>query len=245
MKKATIAALSLTTLINVCIADETAVKSANGNIGMSEAKLYESMYLFNAGGEYNFNIYKNIGGSVFSNYSNPDYNNKANGLTDDTKLAGANIFLRDPNIGKFGVTYNYEILNTNLPSYVHLDKIDSQTYGPYGSYYLNDFTFEASRTIKDYNEKYFIDQNYVTYSASYYLKNNIKIDISTQGMDNGETYGLRLNYQPDILSKHFNLYIGAQHNADIASGYDDDYVIGFTYFFEQGIDLKTLDRYYR
>lgn len=155
------------------------------------------------------------------------------------------VFVRDKSIGKIGVGLVYdkskteiEPINTNIFLMQGSVTNTSKNYSLYGSYYLDNFTFNFNRNKLKSDSGF--NTNILGVGASYYIEKNTLIGIGKLYMDSPNKYSVNIVHQPYLFN----------NSIDIQLAYaDDDYgnTISFyvNYHFQTQVSLKTRKREYQ
>ena len=131
-------------------------------------------------------------------------------LESDQQAFGASLFIRNASIGQLGVSYQQNIQTFDNPSgYIlvdaHTNKIIDETIVVYttrfyADLFLDDLTLGASQTQSSSDDIY-VDTHRNTFTFSWYPDNNLKIAVSTSGIDAfDEAQGYTVRYQPAVLN---------------------------------------------
>jgi len=202
-------------------------------------------------GDINIPISTYVGLSLDAFYSKDKTNQD---IKSDYKGLSSDIFLRDKNIGKFGVGFSYAVSGVDTDD-VNFD-ITTKTVFTYVEYYLANFTFDGSLNhytmdldIKHQDYNTFVelaDDSYVDCSlgVSWYILENIKLKaeyISDVGGSDisSDFYTLGVSYQPNFLNDNFETSFLYSHDNDW-----DSYYLSISYHFMRAT-LKDRDRTYR
>ena len=228
------------------------IKKLNFNIGIGYKKTINDNVSDNDGyiisASVNIPVYKYIGSSL-TIYRNKygDYQYKYYSAKTDTYGAIVDLFIRDYNVGKLGISYAHSDTNidyTFRDSYISIknfnfdETIHSHTYSIYGSYYINDLTIGASRTSRKIDK--YSNYNIFSFGAEYYYKNNTKLWLRNSSMDSNENYALGITHQPDFLNNSTEIGLSYSNG----NGYNSYYIF-VGYNFDTEISLKDRDRKYR
>jgi|GEM_PF-2816539 len=192
-----------------------------------------------------FPVYKYLGSSIslggFSaKLDNYDYYAQTKGHFID-----GSVFVRDKSIGKLGIGVGYdksktkiEPINTNIFLMQSSATNTSKKYSLYGSYYLNNFTFNFNRNILKSDGGF--NTNILGVGASYYIEKNTLIGIGKLYMDSPNKYSVNIVHQPYLFNNSIDIHLAYA---------DDDYgnTISFyvNYHFQTQVSLKTRNREYQ
>lgn len=228
-------------------AESIGVKELNYNIGASTAYgdyprddlSYKNYAIFSS---VNIPIYKYLGSSIYAGtgHSKVDYEYFNDSSTDNYYYGGANIFLRDSEIGKIGIFFEYAKDFVKFDSFKY--NSSSNTTAFYADYYFDDFTVWQTIYRYEYqNEK----QDGIPYAlgVSWYIQDNARIGFSYYHNDNNydeNSYRFSFAYQPSFFSDSVELIAAHETSKE-----NKIYQLSINYHFSTEVSLKSRDREYR
>ena len=257
MKKIIIFAITILIPVIAFSNDSSGVKKINYSIGLNytnfENRYVDEMYFRGLSASINFPIYKYIGSSIYFGATEGSIKRNSTETTYDGYSMGGEVFMRDKNIGKLGVSGSYSNMKSHYNSPLITSsniKTKGYTYSIDGAYYYNNFSFNANRStnrseVTTNGTLIQTDQWYTNHvlnlRASYYINENTEMHISKRTMDTENNFGIGIGHQPSFLND--TTEIGVQYSDEK----HDNYSIGFyiNYFFNTDVTLKTRDREYR
>ncbi len=210
------------------------VLEKNYNVGLSYGWDQDTDTLGISGG-INLPVYRYVGSSFYLRGSRTEVDG-ADVKIDNYQLASS-IYLRDFDLGKIeaGLSYHQAHMNNLIDGD---DSFEAYLYSLSGQYYLNDFTFGASRLFAD--SKNTSTSHLAFADIAWYWQNNTKLLVSAGGMDAKDSYSLRVSHQPDYFKNSTAFSFGYNWDHD-----DDSYSISVNYYFDTLVSLKDRDRKYR
>ncbi len=192
----------------------------------------------------NIPVYSYIGSSIGIYTTNEqDYNYFT---VNDTGIDGE-LFIRDYNVGKIGVSAGYTDIDVafsndlNLTSYESLFPNSSYRYSLYGEYYLDDFTFSAGYSSVKYDDGY--DYSNSRINGSLYIQDNTKVLIGIEGGDSSNSFILGAYHQLNLLDN--SIGVSATYFNNDSTYKNDRLIFSLSYYFTSNISLKNRDRKYR
>jgi len=164
--------------------------------------------------------------------------------TVNSKDLDAGLFVRDPTIGRIGVSYGLGRAKSNCDaSFVvtGTDTLDTRVYAVGAEYYFPKVTIALSRTQTRFDPVNKFDSDVLT--GSWYPTNILRVALSAEGMSMKNTYSLGLEYQPEFLDNSSGLSISYSTRHQTVTSHI--VMVGLVYYFGERTDLLTRDREYR
>jgi hypothetical protein len=222
---------------------DPAVESTSGSFGASINKArtsdgWSDTNTYSVGGDMTMPLGERFGFKLSGNYAATDSD-----LCDvDWRSLGAQLFVRDPSVGRIGVSYALSKSGTCTPAGdVIDDDFDQDSYGINAEYYFAPLTIGVSRSRTEY-EYLFPHTDYAFVNATWYPDVNFSVGISAGALDAEDDRTLRFDYQPTFLNNAASVSLTVRTSVDTDW---DTATVGFTYYFGDKVDLKTRDRNYR
>lgn len=139
--------------------------------------------------------------------------------------AGGHLFWRNPEIGLVGIT----------ASQSRLDKIDFSRYGAEAEYYLNNFTFSLYGGRQEGDVP---NTGYSGLAASYYITENILIQLGGETVSDQHNANMSMEWQPEFTPNGVSFFAnGMRGNNDLDAVY-----AGIKYYWGDSKSLKDRHR---
>lgn len=239
-------------------AETKAVQATNFLIGFTTGDTYLSgkrtSNFFDINGDVTFPLAPYLGASLSAGYgnsnlaTNPFPGSGSSGAwpscTVRNESLEADLFLRDPGLGRVGVGRGRGALKSRCNATFLSTGSDSLTTDDVtarAEYYFPAVTLGVARGKVSLEAGAELDSE--TLTVGWYPGKNALITFSADGLDFENTYRLGLEFQPVIIDNALSLFVGyVTQRKDVTS---HTIVFGFNYFYEKRIDLITRDRRYR
>ncbi len=158
----------------------------------------------------------------------------------------AGLFLRNPSIGRIGVSYGAGQIRADCGDNAMFVVSDGHTlrtynYAANAEYYFSRLTIGAGRTTTHLDGGNDITADSLT--ASWYPLTELRISPSIGRIDSNNSYGLQLEGQPEFLGDAVGVVLG--YSVQRQSPNIKSFSIGFVYHFGKPLELQTRDREYR
>lgn len=209
------------------------VRAPNGEVG-AEFRSGDPLDSAGVTAAYRGGSGDNVGYGLHTGYTTAEDGDST--FESDRFAVGGSLFTRDFLLGKLGISYSaitsdYTVNGADIST-------DEKEGSGFGILYMDRGNLTFTRTVIDSDVIGKLDTAEVL--ADFYVTPNVKTSVSVGAMDAEDHYGLFLEYQPEFM----------ENQASITLGYKDedvsDYVgIGFNYFFDTRVTLKTRDQQYR
>lgn len=164
----------------------------------------------------------------------------------DATEADLALFARRPSLGKIGVSYGLGRLSSGCGSgsvFVAAGDANLRTdnYRIDAEIYVRDLTFAVARTATDLDGRQTLEST--SWSTRWYPIDSLRITASGNGLYDQDSYGLRLDHQPEFLGDMLGVHIG--YSMTDMRPRIRTITVGFAYYFGAQTSLKTRDREYR
>lgn len=166
--------------------------------------------------------------------------------TFDSITGAAGLFVRIPSLGRVSAGYNVGELSADCDGvavFPTSGKEDQSTDGyRFGAeVYLGNFTLGANRIVTQIENG--PELEVTTVSASWYPIDSLKVEVFGSDLYDEDTYGLRLEHQPEIFGDGLGVHLG--FTTTDASPSTRTWELGIAYYFGRRATLKARDRGYR
>ncbi|HEY8539402.1 MAG TPA: hypothetical protein VIL28_11095 [Steroidobacteraceae bacterium] len=166
--------------------------------------------------------------------------------TFDSIVGTATLFARVPSFGRLSVGYDIGDLSTDCDGvalFPTSGKDDQSTDGYRYALeaYLGNFTLGASHIVTQLENGPELETT--TVSASWYPLDSLKVELFGNDLYEDDTYGLRLEHQPEIFGDGLGVHLSFAKTD--ASPSTRTWELGIAYYFGRRVALKTRDREYR
>jgi len=156
------------------------------------------------------------------------------------------LFARRPSLGKIGVSYGLGRLSPDCgASSVFVatgdEKLRTDNYRIDAEIYVRDLTFAVARTSTDLDGHQTLEST--AWSTSWYPLDSLRITASGNDLYDQDSYGLRLDHQPEFLGDVLGVHVG--YSMTDVHPRIRTITVGFAYYFGAQTSLKTRDREYR
>ena len=155
---------------------------------------------------------------------------------------GADLFARAPEIGRIGAGYgrgSADFCTSGDTLGSSSGSIDTDTVSLNAEYYFEHFTVGVTRSRTEYDQGPPTTDR-ATADGSWYPTANARLSLFVAGLDAEDTYGARMEFQPQALGNSTS--ISASYASTDGS---DSVTLGVTFFFDQRVNIKFRDRLYR
>jgi hypothetical protein len=257
MKRTFVAMLLLLWNVNA-FADSQAVQKFNAIINYSAWDTFESSvrtnnsYAFN--GAITFPLAPYLGASLSGAFgssalrTNYDANGKPSTTTTSCSIGddnlGATLFVRDPTLGRLGVSYGAGRQKSRCSGTFLTTSSDSQDTSGYGvsaEYYFSKITIGAAMTKTNLGSSSELKSSAL--SVGWYPLSDLRFEMSAAGGDLQNSYHVGLEYRPAFLDESISLLLGYTYQNLLVETHT--IMVGISYFFEKHVPLITRDRYYQ
>ncbi len=243
------------------LADSQAVQATTFQAGFASGDTHTSggsdSSTYGINGSITFPLAAYLGASLSGAYAHSNlatnFPSETNNLTPANASPSCNInqgnldaglFLRDPTIGKVGISYGAGRARSGCSATflaTGTDTLDTKNYTANAEYYFSKVTIALARTRTHLESAG--DLNSDTLTASWYSTNNVRVALSAYGLDFKNTYSLGFEYQPEFLENSTSLLFGYTTRHQTIETHS--IMVGFGYYFDKRVDLITRDRQYR
>lgn len=222
--------------------EEPAIESTNFEVGggYSSSKIFNS---YSLAGTLNLPLSESFGAHITGMIRDSDGRRDGNtrGIGSKGQAILARLFFRNPSYTKLGIIagYSHSKLDESLSS--GDDTSDSEVYGIFGEYYLDNFSIMAARTNSS-NDRDF--ETYVTeLFGAWYFSDNTAIGLGQIRVVGEEDYGVVIAHQPSFMNNDMSFSVAYYSNSD--SGKFDSLSVQLSYYFGTRVSLIERDRKYR
>lgn len=259
MKRCLIAMLLLLLLCDDnALADSHAVEATNVQAGFTSWDTHASSGMVNnsyaINGGITFPVVSYLGASLSGAFghtklaSNPSPNVTPTSAWPSCTISNSNLdaglFVRDPTLGKVGVSYGAGRQQSHCSATYLItgtDTLSTKDSTASAEYYLSKVTLAVARTKTHLVPGSDLDSDSLT--LGWYPDSDVRLALSVYGLDLKNSRQLGLEYQPEFLDDSLSLllvYSSQRLTTDTHS-----IMVGFNYFFEKHVPLITRDRQYR
>ena len=260
MKRLCLAALLLV-YGGSALAGGQAVKAVHYQLGYKSGDIYtvggsdSSVNAFD--GSVTFPLVGYLGGSVSGYYDHyslaTNFESQGSGLTlantlphciVNEKGLAANLFLRDPSLGRVSAGYGEGQAMAHCQSTFLASggpKLDTKSYDAAAQYYLRRFTIGVSWDQTRFNSLDRFTSDSLT--GSWYPTNILRVDLSTYGQDLKNTYSIGVEYQPEFFDNSSGLWASYTRRHQTVT--NNIIMVGIRYYFTRRVNLLERDREYR
>ncbi len=219
-------------------ADMAAIETTNYSVETTYTNFHGNSYGIQGRAAMPLGKYFGVVGTAGADRSNYD-----NDYIDSHGLfLGGTAFVGSPDTGRIGL--NYLKSKTDYDSYLGGFEIDSDMYALNLGVYIDNITLGLTRGFTKSSvdvTSVSLDENanHSLISASYYYKENYKIELSAGGMDAEDINSLSFEFVPKIFGMKAGIGISY---IDIP----DDHMlsVSFVYYFTDSVSLIDRDRRY-
>jgi len=233
--KLRISCLVLLFPLSVCAGENGGVAEQNFEAGAEYDQDRDSSG-YGLNGAYRLPIAEYFGASLSASAART--NGQDNRIDTDSGSVVTSVFVRDFDIGKVGILYNYTYTKLKLGYGFDDVSINQNSYGASGQYYLGNFTLFGSRIISKAED--FDNFNVWFLGVQAYLPYDVSVSGSAGGMDAEDNYSVSAEYQPAFLNQSTSIELGYSK-----SPHNDSFQLQVNYFFGTNVSLKQRDRQYR
>ncbi len=160
------------------------------------------------------------------------------------KGLAANLFLRDPALGRVSAGYGEGQDMAHCQSTFLVSggpKAATKSYDAAAQYYLRRFTLGVAWEQTRFNSLYRLDSDSVT--GSWYPTDILRFDLSAYGQDLKNTYSVGLEYQPEFFDNSSGLWAAYTRRHQTVTS--NIIMVGIRYYFGRRVNLLERDREYR
>jgi hypothetical protein len=164
----------------------------------------------------------------------------------DSLVGEASLFFRIPSIGRISAAYDIGDLSASCDGVVLFpvsgdDSLSTDGYRVDAELYLGDFTLGAEHATTKLGDGPEVEAT--TLAASWYPIESVKIELYGNDLYDEDTYGLKLEHQPEMFGEGLGVRFGFSMND--ASPRSRTFELGVSYYFGRKVSLQSRDRQYR
>ena len=245
------------------VADPRAVEAAtfDGGFNFQEVKAGgDPNHTAGAAGVYTFGLGSYFGASISgaASHTNIQSDRPAVGSTDVTtssiaRACGFNstdvtggLFLRNPAIGRIGVSYGLGQIHSDCSdnaTFVASDThgLKTHNYSAIAEYYFSQLTLGIGRSTSHLDGGDDITADSLT--LSWYPVTELRLSPTAGRVESKDSYGLNLEGQPEFLGDAVSVLLG--YSVQRQTPNIKTLSLGFIYHFGKPLELQTRDRQYR
>jgi hypothetical protein len=233
-------------------AGQRAVEEVNFNVGLDERHFTMSDYdskadMYNITAGVNMPVSDHAGislsGGIGKHRSSASAEDNSLRYSQNFTGLDAAFFVRDPEIGRAGVGFQVTRWGAGSSNVDGFGPVSYTVRCPHAvaEYYFDQVTVGAARQrceVSAWDEV----SNDSQIFAGWYVMPNLNLGVAAYGMDSKKTYGIGAEFQPEFGNQALGIRLAYENSRD--PNYRA-FLIGFRYYFDKRVDLKTRDRRYR
>lgn len=196
--------------------------------------------LYGIRGEVTVPLAQYVGAALSGAYSRLHIKDNQGSCNMGLNTFGAQLFARSPTVGRVGLGYGHD-KDASCQFYGGEVRTGSSEYLVFGEYYFEPVTLAFSHSRTEFNRSDFRRKK--SYGrATWYATSNLSLEVAAGMEDAKDHYQATLAFQPALFGKSTSISVGYSKQRD----YDyQSFMLAFSYFFDNRVDLKIRDRHFR